>query len=96
MPKLDVVSHEYNEETGIDKYVFNPGNMEALVKIVDEGNGPEGLLGVQAMAVQQESYPDIIMTAALESAGLPAGVRAETLTMAQLSALTDAIYGAAE
>ena len=31
MPKLEVVSHEYNEETGIDKYVFNPGNMEALV-----------------------------------------------------------------
>ena len=62
MPKLDVVSHEYNEETGIDKYVFNPGNMEALVKIVDEGNGPEVLLGVQAMAVQQDVVGEPVWT----------------------------------
>ena len=25
MPKMEVVSHEYDEETGIDKYVFNIG-----------------------------------------------------------------------
>ena len=62
MPKLDVVSHEYNEETGIDKYVFNPGNMEALVKVVDEGNGPEVLLGVQAMAVQQDVVGEPVWT----------------------------------
>lgn len=54
MPKLEVVSHEYDESTGIDKYVFNPGNMEALVKVVDEDGVPEVLLGVQAMAVQQD------------------------------------------
>ena len=54
MPKLEVVSHEYDEATGIDRYVFNPGNMEALVKIVHEGGDPQVLLGVQAMAVQQD------------------------------------------
>lgn len=54
MPKLEVVSHEYDEATGIDKYVFNPGNMEALVKIVDNSGDPQVLLGVQAMAVQQD------------------------------------------
>lgn len=54
MPKLEVVSHEYDEATGIDKYVFNPGNMEALVKVIDENGQPEVLLGVQAMAVQQD------------------------------------------
>ena len=62
MPKLDVVSHEYNEETGIDKYIFNPGNMEALVKVVDEGKGPEVLLGVQAMAVQQDVVGEPVWT----------------------------------
>ncbi len=62
MPKLDVVSHEYNAETGIDKYVFNPGNMEALVKVVDEGNGPEVLLGVQAMAVQLDEVGEPVWT----------------------------------
>ncbi len=41
MPKMEVVSHEYDEETGIDKYVFNDGE-------------PQVLLGVQAMAVQQD------------------------------------------
>ena len=54
MPKLEVVSHEYDEATGIDKYVFDPGNMEALVKVVVEDGEPEVLLGVQAMAVQQD------------------------------------------
>lgn len=52
MPKLEVVSHEYDAATGIDKYVFNPGNMEALVKVIDENGTPEVLLGVTAMAVQ--------------------------------------------
>ncbi len=42
------------------------------------------------------SLPKDRVTAALASAGLPANVRAETLTMAQLSALTDAIYGETE
>ena len=55
MPKLEVVSHEYNEETGIDTYVFNPGNMTALVKIIDKDGEPEVLLGVQGMAVQIDS-----------------------------------------
>lgn len=54
MPKMEVVSHEYDENTGIDKYVFNPGNLEALVKIVEEDGSPKVLLGVQAMAVQQD------------------------------------------
>ncbi len=62
MPKLEVVSHEYDEATGIDKYVFNPGNMEALVKIVDEGGQPEVLLGVQAMAVQQDVVGEPVWT----------------------------------
>lgn len=55
MPKLEVVSHEYDAEKDIDHYVFNPGNMDALVKIVMKDDGtPEVLLGVQAMAVQIE------------------------------------------
>lgn len=54
MPKMEVVSHVYDEATGVDKYVFNPGNMEALIKIVDNGGEPQVLLGVQAMAVQQD------------------------------------------
>lgn len=54
MPKMEVVSHEYDEKTGIDKYVFNPGNLEALIKVVDNDGEPQVLLGVQAMAVQQE------------------------------------------
>ena len=62
MPKLEVVSHEFNEETGIDKFVFNPGNMEALVKVVDEGGEPEVLLGVQAMAVQQDVVGEPVWT----------------------------------
>ena len=62
MPKLDVVSHEYDAEKGIDKYVFNPGNMEALVKIVDEGGEPQVLLGVQAMAVQQDVVGEPVWT----------------------------------
>lgn len=54
MAKMEVVSHEYDEATGIDKYVFNPGNMEALVKVIEENGKPQVLLGVQAMAVQQD------------------------------------------
>ena len=51
---LTVESHEYDEATGIDHYVFNPGDMKAQVKvIVQEGGEPEVLLGVAGMAVQQ-------------------------------------------
>lgn len=53
MPKLEVVSHSYNEDTDIDTYVFNPGNMTTLVKIVDKDGSPQVLLGVSGMAVQQ-------------------------------------------
>ena len=62
MPKLEVVSHEYDAETGIDKFVFNPGNMEALVKIVEGAGEPEVLLGVQAMAVQQDVVGEPVWT----------------------------------
>lgn len=54
MPKFEVVSHEYNEDTGIDTYVFNPGNMKTLVKVVDKDGAPHVLLGVAGMAVQQD------------------------------------------
>ncbi len=50
---LTVESHEYDEGTGIDHYVFNPGLMEAQVKIILKEGEPEVLLGVQGMAVQQ-------------------------------------------
>ena len=36
--------------------------MEALVKVVDEGNGPEVLLGVQAMAVQLDEVGEPVWT----------------------------------
>lgn len=51
---LTVESHEYDVASGIDTYVFNPGNMKAKVKVIDEGDGPEVLLGVEGMAVQQD------------------------------------------
>ncbi len=44
MPKMEVVSHVYDEAAGVDKYVFNPGNMEALIKIVDNGESPKCFL----------------------------------------------------
>lgn len=51
---LEVVSHEYDKATNIDTYVFNPGNMKALVKVNIKDDGePQVLLGVAGMAVQQ-------------------------------------------
>lgn len=51
---LTVVSHEYDENTGIDRYVFDPGAMKAQVKVmVEDGGDPQVLLGVEGMAVQQ-------------------------------------------
>lgn len=35
MAIMTIVSHEYNEETGIDKFVVNPGNMACELKVVD-------------------------------------------------------------
>ena len=32
---MTIVSHEYNEETGIDVFVVNPGNMKCELNIVD-------------------------------------------------------------
>jgi len=50
---LTVVSHEYDEATGIDHYVFDPGAMKAQVKVIDKDGEPQVLLGVDGMAVQQ-------------------------------------------
>ena len=50
---LTVESHEYDANTGIDTYVFSPGNMKAKIKIIQKGDDPEVLLGVDGMAVQQ-------------------------------------------
>lgn len=50
---LTVVSHEYDESTGIDHYVFDPGSMKAQVKVIDKDGEPQVLLGVAGMAVQQ-------------------------------------------
>ncbi len=51
---LTVESHEYDEATGIDHYVFSPGEMRAQVKVIVQDDGkPEVLLGVAGMAVQQ-------------------------------------------
>lgn len=47
-----VVSHEYDEATGIDHFVFDPGNMKAQIKIIEEGGEPKVLLGVDSTAVQ--------------------------------------------
>lgn len=49
-----VESHEYDAETGIDTYVFNPGSMKAKVKVIEKNGEPQVLLGVDGMAVQQE------------------------------------------
>lgn len=32
---MTIVSHEYDEETGIDVFMVNPGNMRCELKIVD-------------------------------------------------------------
>lgn len=51
---LEVESHEYDERTGIDYYVFTPGSMKAQVKVTQkDGEEPQVLLGVEGMAVQQ-------------------------------------------
>lgn len=47
-----VKSHEYDEQTGIDHYVLNPGSMAAQVKVIEEDGQPKVLLGVDAMAIQ--------------------------------------------
>lgn len=49
---LTVESHEFDEATGIDTYVFNPGHMKAQIKVIDEGGDKKVLLGVDGMAVQ--------------------------------------------
>ena len=35
MAIMTILSHEYNEETGVDVFVVNPGNMTCELKIVD-------------------------------------------------------------
>ena len=35
MAVMTIVSHEYNEETGIDTFVVNPGNMSCELKVKD-------------------------------------------------------------
>jgi hypothetical protein len=37
MAIMTIVSHEYNEETGIDVFVVNPGNMTCELKVLDSG-----------------------------------------------------------
>lgn len=37
MAVMTIVSHEYNEETGIDVFVVNPGNMTCELKVLDGG-----------------------------------------------------------
>ena len=36
MAIMTIVSHEYNEETGIDIFVVNPGNMTCELKVNGE------------------------------------------------------------
>ena len=50
---LTVVSHEYDETTGVDSYVFDPGALKAQIKVIDNNGEPQVLLGVDGMAVQQ-------------------------------------------
>ena len=35
MAVMTIVSHEYDAETGVDKFIVNPGNMTCELKIVD-------------------------------------------------------------
>ena len=37
MAVMTIVSHEFDEETGIDLFVVNPGNMTCELKVTDEG-----------------------------------------------------------
>ena len=50
---LTVSEHVYDEATGIDHYVFEPGAMKAQVKVTETNGEPQVLLGVEGMAVQQ-------------------------------------------
>ena len=54
MPTPTFGTLPYDAATGIDTYVFNPGNMKAKVKVIQEDGDPEVLLGVDGMAVQQD------------------------------------------
>jgi len=35
MAIMTIVSHEYDEESGIDVFVVNPGNMKCELKVLD-------------------------------------------------------------
>jgi len=37
MAVMTIVSHEYNEETGVDVFIVNPGNMTCELKVLDGG-----------------------------------------------------------
>ena len=37
MAIMTILSHEYNEETGVDVFVVNPGNMTCELKVTDDG-----------------------------------------------------------
>lgn len=37
MAIMTILSHEYNEETGIDVFVVNPGNMTCELKVLEGG-----------------------------------------------------------
>ena len=62
MPKFEVVSHEYDEEKDIDSFVFNPGNMEALVKVVDNDGSPQVLLGVRGLTFKYNGEGEVSWT----------------------------------
>ena len=47
---LTVSEHVYDEATGIDHYVFEPGAMKAQVKVTETNGEPQVLLGVEGMA----------------------------------------------
>ena len=59
MPKFEVVSHEYDQETNIDTFVFNPGNMEALVQVIEEDKGPKVLLGIRGLTFEYGGIGEI-------------------------------------
>ena len=62
MPRFDVVSHEFDEETGIDTFVFNPGNMEAMVQVVEDEAGPRVLLGIRGLTFEYGGIGNITWT----------------------------------
>ena len=51
MPKMEVVSHEYDPETNIDTFVFNPGNLEAIIQVVESDGEPQVLLGMHGISI---------------------------------------------